>query len=279
MPRATTFLTISEAAAYANVKQNAIEMAIYRGKLQSVGSRPKLVAQRDLDRYLVSRFVKRPWTEADDAALLELVETCTTTQIAKYLGRSINSVTGHMHMLKRTGVQWDPRTSVRNPFAIPGSAILLAKTCLHCGKLRDERFFRGGGKGSRSRASGASTCSLCFRKRHREQQRNTPRREDTFYELAQEVSLATADRKGQPYTVADSRVISDLTKSDLQVALELRRTFHAIRAQRQLAGLRSPVTRFPDSHWLINFPRAAEVLRQGFIRLGVPDDGWESEVA
>jgi hypothetical protein len=81
--------------------------------------------------------MRQEWAEADVLALQELYLSCSSLQIAKYLGRSKSSVDNKIHALLLSGTLGEKTKTGRsstNPFWIRYEhTILLAKTCTKCG--------------------------------------------------------------------------------------------------------------------------------------------------
>lgn len=201
----------------------------------------------------------RLWTEAEDLALVELAGTCTNRQLAAYVDRKEQTVNQRLVLLRKRGLlSSDRRSPNMSPFKMSTGCILLARTCLKCGKFKGAKHF--------SRRSGfyRPECNNCLGGK------------TNRAKVLQDMTVDQATKGGQPYTLRELEIISDIEKPAVSVALELNRTYMAIRSVRKVIGV--TVKRKPVEYWLMNFPNAAKALQEHFIRLGVPDDQWD-EVA
>lgn len=209
---------------------------------------------------------KNHYTEADDAALVELVGTCSDRQLSAYLGRPVSSIKDRLTTLRKRG-QLDRRlrrTKVRVPFDIPSNAILVAKTCPKCGKFKAARHYslNRGNRGARQHS-----CTTCG---------GGHQAGIDWVKLMQKITSDQASKRRDPYTDTDMELISDRSKSSVEVALTIGRSYYAIETRRKIMGITTP--RKPTEEWFIHFPNAVKALQEHFIRLGVPDDQWD-EVA
>ena len=91
----------------------------------------------------------------------------------------------------------------------------------------------------------------------------------------QAITLPLAARKNQQYTSDDLELISDMSKSDFEVAIESGRTLYAIKNTRGQNGFRGP--KYVKAHWVIQFPNALKALQKHFASLGepVPQELWD----
>lgn len=227
----------------------------------------------------------KPWDDADLEALYELAPTCTYPQIALYLGRSVKSIEHKIAKLRRAGA-WDHSVARsgsgscgarRSPFVIPGNAILVAKTCPKCGKLRGASCWR-----FRRRPSGIewrTECNICAnagKQRSPEAVARQQARARALDDAVQQVTVEHADRSGEVYTSADMQVAADVERSDFEVAITLGRTLYAVRSLRHKLQVKRPRRKLDDSGWLIRFPNAMVALREHYRVLGVvPESEWE----
>lgn len=209
------------------------------------------------------------WSEADDAAIMELYSTCTIKQMAKYTGRTPGAVVGRMHRLRRDGlINTKAPGRIMNAFSIPSKSILLAKTCPRCGDLLSTEHYRRKRNGAYM-----AWCIKCVNKHGEKRDRKNTGRQ--FWDIAQKVSKQTAANHGNEWTNHELDIVDDDKKSNLELAITLGRTYSSICSIRTKRGIkRNNLDNFGP--WLIHFPNALKVLRQEYIRLGIPDDGWDA---
>jgi hypothetical protein len=215
----------------------------------------------------------RPWIDSDDAALMELQSSCTLMQLAAYLDRTYAAVQSRLKYLRNSGTMPPRLGGSRLPDLIPRTAILLAKTCPHCGKLRDAKYFTRHKRGYFN-----TMCVVCLREKKRGQKpsRTYQERRKSRRQAMQEVTRVKASKWHQEYTNREMEVVLDDDKTAFQIAIELHRTYSGIQSMRSRVGFVSKKNdvRLPDSQWRIHFPEAIKALQQHFIRLGIADDGW-----
>lgn len=227
----------------------------------------------------------RLWSEADVTALIEMHGTCSAAQLSAYLGRAVTAVNKKLDELRAGGadIPLIPHSMRhRSPFLVPHRAILLAKTCAKCGKLRDGSCY---GRHVTTKAGQYhSWCKICTRT---SRSSNAPSQNA---ELLQEITYAQASNEKKRYTPAEIDIVRDTSKSEFQIALELGRSWRAIIGQRSRLGVYDGVKPKPviDAHWVINFPAAAERVRDYYRGLGevtAPealygiDEGWTDDEA
>lgn len=251
--------------------------AMARG-LSSVRNRMTLLRSESRLAYKVKwKATRSIWTEADNAALIELAPSCSNAQIAKYLQRTESSVSGRIQQLMRSG---EMKAGHRNgmwtiPFKMPRkTAILLAQTCVTCGKLRDaDLFFRA------SNGSWDTRCRVCLKSRRKQRYHEIDKWAQQNIELLQEATVPLANKVGEPYTSEEYEQISDADRSTFELAISLGRTYYGIDSQRKRLGMveRRPKRPLVDSHWTIEFPNAMKALQEHFRRIGepVPEELWE----
>lgn len=300
-------LTLTEASASSGIPANTLHVAIFQDRLKGVkghfsphkpGALVWAISKADLDdfaRHHKPKGNRKYWTASDYEAIHDLQESCTDLQLAAYLGVSVGALRQNVTKARRRGLLKRSRSRRnRSPFVIPASAVLLAKSCEKCGKLRDANYFRRYTTGSNVGCydSGCHLCNVAQGKRKYKKlkeidpQANT--NTGTLHALLQRVTQEKAGRSNIPYTSAEMELIEDPGKSTLEVALELGRTFYAIRNRRYVNGVpdqrfsdvfthRQRRAKLPDSHWVIHFPAAAQALREHFRKLGepVPEELWE----
>lgn len=274
----TCGLSTSQAAQRAGVTRGGIKSAIKKGYLLAVqvpgmrGAEYRIDAA-ELERWQASAVRRKQahqaWTEADECALLELMVTCSNQQIAEYLGRPIRSIKMKRHDLRRRGIITGPRQWRRSsPMVIPQSGILLAKTCVRCGQVRDGAYYdRVRSGATKYRAD----CRICHGK-------NDPRRNEypsrENLDLLQELTYAQASNEGQRYTEDELLILGDRDQSELDVALKLQRSYYAVCSKRYKMGIRSDRPKrsresLPDSAWRINIPKAIAAARDYFRAAGL----------
>lgn len=237
------------------------------------------ISQAQVDEYGESRKKRRKyvrWTEDRDAALLELVGTCPMAQVAEYLDVGQDQVRRRLRRLKDLGLHDGiGRGANYSPYRVPSAGILIAKTCIDCGKLRSADHYSISCRKNRQPAY-SSICKLCYRDRYRKPDSRPDRLRayNENAELLNEITYATATRRRQPYEPDEDAVIEDLTISDFDAAIKLGRSYYAVRSQRQMRGL---VKRTTDSYWVIHIPEAQVAVQEYFAALGraVPEELWD----
>lgn len=212
----------------------------------------------------------RAWSQDEIAAALELRSTCTASQVGEYLNRPKRGV--FMIWFKYADTSSNPIRMKRIPFQVPSSAILLAKTCVKCGKLRDARYYRKVPDGL------SAQCIVCHRVARRGQERPDTEHERNM-QLAQEITLEQAFNEHKRYTDDERVLIKDASLNEIEVAFKLNRSYQAIVTQRTNMGMYSsrPRLGLTDSHWSISFPNAMKALQQHFVSIGkpVPESLWD----
>lgn len=204
------------------------------------------------------------WDDSAIAALLEFRGTCTHAQIAKYLGCTKEAVDSRVQILLDSGVITKTEYGRKNPWMIPQNAILLAKTCIKCGELRDASRYASTKQGRSVRNECMSCCNA--RRDMDKVGKETRKKRDIW----QQLSAENAQNHGMEWTSSELETISDNEKSNFQLAMVLGRTYNAVCSARIRAAVNP---RKPEiGPWIIHFPKALKALKQEFIRLGVPDD-------
>jgi hypothetical protein len=256
-------------------------MALWRGDLPAAKlRRPTAAGSRefyaikpsDLRHYVDSRSPERvSWTEDMDCGLLELISTCTVIQAAKYLGVSTQSAAHRIQRLRRSGVTIGSLKRPMSPFVTPGDAILLARTCIKCGVFRDAGQYRD----QRGQAGQVSTCRTC-------ESRDSSRRNRQYVKARaktlQDISLPKAENKQQEWTASNDEALSDKTRSNFELAIELKRTYYSVGARRSKIGVIKHDRKIdPNAIWSISLPAAKEAIRDHFRAIGqpVPEDFWD----
>jgi hypothetical protein len=300
-------LSLAAAAATSGVPVETLRTAIRRKSLEASkvsysakkqGRMVWAIEKSELDRFMSQSppEPKKPWTEADHEAIRELQESCTDAQLAAYLGRPVNALVQYLWKARKRGLldRRENAGTYRVPFRVPKTAILIAKSCAKCGKMRDASYFRQytSGRIEGNHDAWCQICNLSEGKRNyaklKERDPSASTNNSSVHKFLQKVTEEHADRSNMPYTMAEMDEITDVEKSTLEVALNLGRTFYAIRARRYINGVvdqrfsdvfvhNKRRKKLPDSHWTIHFPAAAKALREHFIKLGeaVPEELWE----
>ena len=202
--------------------------------------------------------------------------------MAAYLGRSANAVAIRLQKLRSDGVDI-PNAATgpgrSQPWVMPRNAVLLAKSCTSCGKLRDAAYYNQR-KGGRYPGSYASDCRLCHNDRKRGSNKFGPYQQNA--ELLQEITFAQASNERKRYSEADLAEVKDTSRSEFDVALSLSRSYYAITSKRQKVGVGpwgkgAKRQNFPDAQWQIDFPAAMVAIQEHFQSLGqvVPESLWE----
>lgn len=202
-----------------------------------------------------------PWTDAERDVLASN-PYFTAEQLADLLpGRAVTAIAKQRSLL---GVairgQKEPQW--------PGSRKVLAKTCLTCGLLLAGSWFNMAAQGTLN-----SYCKRCrYEKkvereaalnpaRQEERSRKEIRRANAYVRKAQEITLPLAVNNGKEYTEADHAILSDPSRSNLDKALALGRSYVAIHSAVYSNGYTSkiPMPTPEQEQWLIDNPNAERV--------------------
>jgi hypothetical protein len=215
------------------------------------------------------------WTDEEEFAIISMYGTASIGQIAEFLGRSKGATKLRINkMRKMKRFDKKPNFQRRNPFTITRTAILVAKTCIGCGRLMSaDNFWKVG------QHQYDSYCKTCKSSNNVDNQSKRHHISDPVANEYQRISLMYASRRGEPITEDDIAIINDITKTNLEAAIKSNRTYYSIVNSRY--KFNASKKKFPikeTGEWIIQFPKAMEALQQYYIRLGVPDDGWD-EVA
>ena len=274
-------MTTKQAGSLLGLTAVTIQQAIISGHLAaekrkvptSVGNRwTYFVNPDDLPRYVAYRERRNPqtaWTLDMDAALVELLPTCTRSQVAAYLGVNLQSV---KYRIRKLGIKVGHRPT--SPFQIPISGLLLAKTCLGCGELLDARCFHTSGK----RKHGAAQCMSCTPRM--EWRKGRKNKDAEIKRALNDHARQSAHRHRDEWTEADdSYLAASLNKSDYRIALDLGRTIHSVCHRRHKLGLAkavNPIDRRAGA-WGINFPATQQEIEAYFRGLSraVPEEMWD----
>lgn len=275
-------LLIHEAAQALGLPRKTVQQACNVGRLPAVKEQRwtvqglrwvYVITSEDLDAYRAYRDrtpqLSRRWTPDEDAALLELITSCTPHQVGAYLGFSPKAV---QLRLRRLGVGrrlTEKRPMV--PFTIPKSGILLAKSCSRCGELRGRDAYKAASNGARY----SSECRVCGNADSREKYLHS-----NYRKVRQELQAHTVDnahKHGQEWTSTEDERLKDYSLSSYGLALELGRTMEAVTARRHRLGMNPRgVVKRATGRWAIDFPATQAEVEDYFRRLGpVPEELWE----
>lgn len=278
-------MTLTAAAEEFGIKRDTLSAGCVGGNLkytiealpdrQGAVQRQRLVRRADVREFIENKGTLRHWTEDEDAALIELSRTASSAQIAAYLGRSHCAVNNRVNTLRKAGLI-GKRIVNRSPSTVPGTAILIAKTCTRCGKLRGAEYY------TKHRPTTYSpSCNICNAEKNRAR-RSQGEPEPTNEQLLQELTEPHAVNRGQEYTSSDIELLCDKTKSELEIALTIGRTYFGVMGKRSELGVLDPKApkwkfrRQPDAFWVMNFPDEIAEIQEQFKQLGaVPEELWE----
>lgn len=197
---------------------------------------------------------------------MELRGSCTNAQLAKYIGTDVRIVNRRIQFLLKRGQLDYLKPKQKSPHTIPETGILLAKTCILCGEFLSASKFSKASNSFRKR----NECNKCIRNN---QSDSTRQRVNASRQIWQKITKEEAYNNGAEWTSSDYELVADNNKSNLELAIALGRSYSAISNARFKIG----ATRHANDNigpWIINFPEIQDKLQQEFIRLGIPDDGW-----
>ncbi len=204
------------------------------------------------------------WSHEEDRVVLDT--SLSAIQMEQRLpGRSLGAI-----RTRRAVIGAPHSFGNRDPHA-PGPRPLIARTCKDCGLLLPAEWFRL----ARSRHANIrrAECRKCASIASVEyeaalsDERAAGRRERavsyraTYALKAQALTAPLAAMSGQEYTESDHAVLSDPTRTALDKALSLRRTYVAVVHMMSVNGYKS-VTGIPDpalEQWLIDNPNADRI--------------------
>jgi hypothetical protein len=290
-----TTVTIAEAMDLTGFPYGSIVNACYSGRLRArklmvdgYDKKPMWIIDDVDDLHAwAGAHIPRPhgeaWSDADDAALLELKASCTDAQLATYLERTVAAVKSRLKRLYENDLAERRNPQSLLPFQCPVTGIWVAKTCPYCGKLRDasQYTFKANRQGKRYPLTGFHSCGLAaLRARGLDRRPKTERkrlRDATLRKKLQDVTRDHASKWHQEYTDTDLETLMDKDKSSFQVALELGRTYAGVSSKRSGMGFRRDRSRKEYGHWIIHFPEAMQALQERFRQIGepVPEVMWD----
>lgn len=133
---------------------------------------------------------------------------------------------------------------------------LLAKTCLHCGWLLDAKFYK------RQKMGWSADCAWC--RRNADTKRASQRRAEgkppfDFNEWIKGKTNWSTDRNGYAWTLSDHEIAADPTKTVIEKASLLHRSYRAVTVKCSNQGYRSLSHRYEEKtgQWQIKFNRGA----------------------
>lgn len=166
------------------------------------------------------------WTKEEDDVVSN--SGLKAKEIGLILGRNTPAVQQRKQVLRRRakgeGVD-SPAHSV-NPFFLNSRSILLAKTCVNCGKLMDVRWFKRAG--SCSYAPGCTACRRGEAKDYKASVEEKKKSQDKFNARMRELTTPAA-RGGYEYTSKDHEILSAPEKTVLEKAIETQRSYAAVK--------------------------------------------------
>jgi hypothetical protein len=197
-----------------------------------------------------------PWTTDEDRLMLEMGDRCTAAQLAEALpGRTPIAIYNRRRLLGLKVLE----PNELKPQKL-GARPLVAKTCTTCGLLLQAEWYRWRPKDR----CWSSSCRRCMGNRTGQWFAENPaprgERSASFVQRMQLLTHPLARRRGEPYTDADQRVLSDPELSLLQKAVRLERTYAGVATECALNGYRSHVgLGEPTDVWVIHNPNVREV--------------------
>lgn len=219
-PRAmapTRRLTDQEMAALSDFSMSAVEAADMVGI--SAGA-----AQEVRRELRAGTFRTSDWLDFEIDFIVENMGRMHTSAIATFLVRDFIKVKSEIHRLRNNGVV--PKRSLKslNPSTV-ATRTLIAKTCKECGLLLGGEWFR-------LRRDGYSPeCRRCCGRisaSSRERRKDAARANESAYTAKlQAFTLDRAENHRKEWTDADITVLADVSKTVLEKAVELKRTYLA----------------------------------------------------
>lgn len=184
------------------------------------------------------------WTPSEDDVIVEN-STMTSTRLTGLLpGRSSSAIDRRRRALLGA-VLGKGALHRLNPNTI-GKRQLLAKTCPKCGHLLASKWFYLNRKTSQwatycKKCAQSSTISLRAEDSAKGDLRRKVNvsRSAVYVEMAQRITLPQATRKGQEYTEADHKILSDPSITALEKALALKRSYTGVTSALQINGYKS----------------------------------------
>jgi hypothetical protein len=205
-----------------------------------------------------------PWTAEEDAILFEKKHFTAKDLTALLPGRHLSAI--HARRAK-IGASVGNGGPAKDPF-MPGHRTLIAKTCRDCGLLLPASWYW-----SRGGPYKISYCKKCSHSRNmgyresepddtkKERRRRAVIRVAAYAKKAQDITLPFAEKRGQEYTEADHKVLSDPSLSNLAKALRLKRTYIAICTAVPSHGYKSSIAMGDPlkDQWVIENPNVDRI--------------------
>mgnify|MGYP000963377153 CR=1 FL=1 len=202
--------------------------------------------------------IEKGWTRQleaiteDDLAFVAAYPHFTAEQIGRHLGRSTAAINSMRSTLRSRGVDLSTAAwaTEKNPW-MRGARPLVAQSCRKCGLLLDESWFT-----SRGQNRPGHRRTICRKCAARDLSANNKVKRHTQRAAArlQAASLAWAERNGQEWTDAELDALTDLSRTNFEKSIALKRSYFAVCTAMSNAGLRErvPELRDPtDAQWVI----------------------------
>jgi len=187
------------------------------GSVSSVESRRRMV--RNPAKY-GSNGASKAWNQDDEDFIFWAFKSLTALQIARHLGRTEEAVQSRIFVMQARG-DISYRTLFNKSPNMMGRRTLLAQTCRGCGLLLGKEWFKSpkthGGGWATQCARCRNAANLPYRERGR------MRRKAAVARL-QQVTIEHAEKRGQPWTEAEMKILSDSSISHFEKAIKLKRT-------------------------------------------------------
>jgi hypothetical protein len=176
--------------------------------------------------------------------------------VARELGRSVPAI---HHRRKKIGAPASHTGQTVNAAINPcsvGDRSLVARTCYQCGLLLDASWF--GYIGPRGGRSGHwwTRCAACCSERSAAHVRESGYGRARSEVLAA-LTVPTAEKRREPYTDSDHKVLADPGLTILEKAVQLGRTYSGIQSALSDYGYSARQSRRPDPRdvqWIISLP-------------------------
>lgn len=191
------------------------------------------------------------WTDYEIDFVIENLGKMKTERMAGHLNRTLASVDVEIKRLRRNGVVLIKRTSAPlDPWIIAGRP-LIAKTCSDCGLFLSAEWFPEHKTKAGHRDGWSSHCKKCRKTRKYAGESAKEKWAAVNHEYLAKVqayTLERAENHGDEWTSADIEVLADPSKTVLEKALELKRTYHAVKDAQSKHGFAAKRERLGDPH-------------------------------
>ena len=184
------------------------------------------------------------WSPEETNFIIEHRGSMEMAAMAEFLQRPMNQVFNETTRLRREGVLGELTTQRLAPWIVSDRP-LLAKTCLKCDLLLDGEWFPMRPNKNGSKKHYATDCKRC----QSDRVMNRPGRktsERKYMAKVQAYTLERAENHRKEWTSSDLEVLKDESKTVLQKALELQRTYQAVTHALHKNGLTSEPVRLGD---------------------------------